>query len=143
MMASGQSEISEGEKRGMIDLLSRIVNPLLYLAARNREIKGNPSNPEQVRFDPPKAKRRSLARKKPVQVWEVAWRVGAALESSEQRAQESQPTGTTVRPHVRRAHFHHYWCGPNKERCEVRWVGPIFVKSRIEDRGRPVTSHSA
>jgi len=57
-----------------------------------------------------------------------------------EQGEESQPTGATVRPHVRRAHFHHYWCGPNKERCEVRWVGPVFVNSKLEEK-RPVTSH--
>lgn len=146
MMAHGQSEVSEDEKRGMQDLLSRLVNPLLYLAARNRDIRGEPRNPDRVRFEPPlkEGRRRSLARRPPVQVWQVAWRAGAALEASERSESGSNPTGATVKPHVRRAHFHHYWCGPGKSRCEVRWVGPVFVNSSVaEDERRTVTSHQA
>lgn len=36
-------------------------------------------------------------------------------------------TGRTVRPHVRRAHWHHYWVGEGRTRLEVRWIEPTFV----------------
>ena len=35
--------------------------------------------------------------------------------------------GRTVRPHVRRAHWHHYWVGEGRTRLEVRWIEPTFV----------------
>ena len=43
--------------------------------------------------------------------------------------QKSTATGTgrTVRPHVRRAHWHHYWVGEGRTRLEVRWIEPTFV----------------
>lgn len=43
--------------------------------------------------------------------------------------QKSTATGTgrTVRPHVRRAHWHHYWVGEGQTRLEVRWIEPTFV----------------
>jgi hypothetical protein len=146
MMAHGQDTVTEDEREGMIDLISRLVGPVLYLSARNREIVGEPRNPDRVRFEPPqkRGRRRSLARRPPVQVWQVAWRTGAALEANEQQAVENVPTGATVKPHVRRAHFHSYWCGPGRERCEVRWLGPVFVNSSLaEDERRTVTSHES
>ena len=33
----------------------------------------------------------------------------------------------SVRPHVRRAHWHHYWVGEGRNRLEVRWIEPTFV----------------
>jgi len=146
MMAYGQDAVTADEREGMIDLLSRLVGPVLYLSARNREISGEPCNPDRVRFEPPqkKGRRRSLARRPPVQVWQVAWRAGAALEPSTRSEAGEAPTGVTVKPHVRRAHFHSYWCGPGRERCEVRWLGPVFVNSSMaEDEHRTVTSHQS
>lgn len=33
----------------------------------------------------------------------------------------------SVRPHVRRAHWHHYWVGEGHTRLEVRWIEPTLV----------------
>lgn len=33
----------------------------------------------------------------------------------------------SVRPHVRRAHWHHYWVGEGRTRLEVRWIEPTLV----------------
>lgn len=33
----------------------------------------------------------------------------------------------SVRPHVRRAHRHHYWVGEGRTRLEVRWIEPALV----------------
>lgn len=33
----------------------------------------------------------------------------------------------SVRPHVRRAHWHHYWVGEGRNRLEVRWIEPTLV----------------
>ena len=32
-----------------------------------------------------------------------------------------------VRPHVRRAHWHHYWTGTGRTTLEVRWIEPTLV----------------
>ena len=46
-------------------------------------------------------------------------------------ARKSEGTGTgtgrTVRPHIRRAHWHHYWTGPGRKSLEVRWIQPTLV----------------
>ena len=38
-----------------------------------------------------------------------------------------QRNGLTVRPHVRRAHWHHYWTGAGHTILEVRWIQPTLV----------------
>lgn len=42
--------------------------------------------------------------------------------------QTTGPRGDlTVRPHVRRAHWHHYWVGKGRTTLEVRWIEPVLV----------------
>ncbi|MBI4573011.1 MAG: hypothetical protein HY713_06955 [candidate division NC10 bacterium] len=55
----------------------------------------------------------------------------------EQRRTEGEPTGRTVRPHVRRAHAHLYWTGRGRQVPRVRFLLPIPVK------GAPVPDETA
>lgn len=56
--------------------------------------------------------------------------IGSILRASRysQREFTSGPTGRTVSPHVRRAHWHGYWLG-KPPRFEIRWMPPVLVKS--------------
>lgn len=40
----------------------------------------------------------------------------------------SEPRGT-VKPHIRRAHWHTYLSGKGREKRILKWVLPILVKS--------------
>ena len=61
--------------------------------------------------------------------------VGEAIRryNAESAGRTIESDGTsTVRPHIRSAHWHSYWYGPrnSEEReCRLVWVAPIFVKS--------------
>ena len=35
----------------------------------------------------------------------------------------------TVRPHIRRAHWHTFLTGKGRVESEIKWIPPIFVKS--------------
>lgn len=66
--------------------------------------------------------------------WNVGFRQGAALRASAAQARDAAEscdtqTGRTVRAHLRRAHWHHFWTGPrDAERTLVlHWVAPILV----------------
>ncbi|HBM3184917.1 TPA: hypothetical protein LVM22_001182 [Klebsiella oxytoca] len=57
--------------------------------------------------------------------------IGAILRASRFSHNSScldGPTGRTLLPHVRRAHWHGYWLGKSK-RFEIRWMPPILVKA--------------
>lgn len=58
----------------------------------------------------------------------VGSRFGAAIRKGKN---SSRASGGSVRPHVRRGHFHHYWTGPmDGERVLVlKWVAPTFVNA--------------
>lgn len=103
-----------------------VINMVLYLVSENRDMPveiikrskdsyGNPKNPR---------------------VWTVGYRVGRAIrayQQSSEAAAEQHRTGdsSSPRPHIRRAHYHHFWTGPrndeSKRKLIVRWLAPIPV----------------
>lgn len=67
-----------------------------------------------------------------VKTYNVGFVIGKSFEKQLASGTEYQKstaigTGRTVRPHVRRAHWHHYWVGEGRTRLEVRWIEPTFV----------------
>lgn len=69
--------------------------------------------------------------------WDVGVRIGSAIRLGKKeqitRSSEMDSIGGSrhpVRPHIRKAHYHHYWIGPrsNEERERiVRWIPPTPV----------------
>ncbi len=79
--------------------------------------------------------------------WDVGTRIGAALRAAyarEERGEAAAPTGTHVRPHVRRAHWHTIVSGPRvregeavpptERRRDLRWLPPIPVNMSDVDK---------
>ena len=100
-----------------------VVNGVAYVCSANADIvKAYEPRPEARRNN---AKRRSMA------TWhEVGYRIGAELRAYERTKYERQPhQGGTVRPHMRRAHWHHYWTGPRdgERRLVLKWLAPTVV----------------
>jgi hypothetical protein len=62
-------------------------------------------------------------------VIEVGIRVGAALKRAKAQYSSQGISGYGSRiPHVRRAHYHHFWIGPkSKPDLIAKWLPPIFV----------------
>jgi len=69
----------------------------------------------------------------PVNRFSVGYRVATAIRAARlvrQAGETSEPTGRKVVPHLRRAHWHHYWVGPRSgpdRHLELRWVLPTMV----------------
>lgn len=64
------------------------------------------------------------------QAWEIGWKQGTAFAAARQAASRGgEHSGP--RPHVRRAHWHHFWEGPKSglRNLVVRWLPPILVGS--------------
>jgi hypothetical protein len=110
---------------------------LLYLCSANREIQ----SPEGREYRLPETCVR-VSRKKGVRAfaadqistWQVAWRIGTALEAAERRESGEQqerlpsaPTGVPRKPHIRRAHWHLFWAGKGRTEPRVHWLPPIPV----------------
>lgn len=106
------------------------VSACYYLASKNAEIK-------EVQVSKAKRPIVKSANGKPKRIAIKAYQVGYVFGKSfnaQMKARtitSDQITGSkgglTVRPHVRRAHWHHYWVGKGRTTLEVRWIEPVLV----------------
>lgn len=121
---------TDAEWRGLEACLSAMLSLLLYLCSEKPEIDDwTPPVPQSKSFG---GKLRWLQAKEP-RAWDVGLRLGAALDHARNReasvsvAPGAGP-GVTVRPHVRRAHWHSFWVGKRGEQTiSLRWLPPIPV----------------
>ena len=104
--------------------LDEVCNLTSYIAAKNADINLVYRPTEKVLASGGGKKHKSCA-----VVSEVGFRIGSALREYRKVHHIDGHSGGTVRPHVRRAHWHRFWVGPrNGERkLELRWLEPIFV----------------
>lgn len=104
------------------------VNAVAYLCSANADI--------AAVYSPKKEKRKNNGKKRSLATWhEVGYRIGAELRNYMRTVSErSKKTGRTVRPHMRRAHWHRYWIGPHdgERRLVLKWVAPTMVGVGIE-----------
>lgn len=108
-----------------------ILTILLYLAGE----------PDVVRIVHPGAKpliKPQLAQREPERFRDLrepmAYRVGTNFRRAIERWElehvttHTDPTGRTVRPHMRRAHSHLYWTGEGRKQPRVRFLLPISIR---------------
>jgi len=111
-------------------MITPFLQLVLYLCAENADIPVKPTHPNtRVRMsgqvDVPKEPR----------LWTVGERIGASIHKyrneERQRISNTETSGThaSPRPHIRRAHWHHFWTGPKtgKQNIVLRWLSPIPV----------------
>jgi hypothetical protein len=120
----GNFDVYQKEEPGHFDLsvapaITRCVSALVYLCSVNRELAPLPARPTG---------RTRTPGVKPPKVIAVGYQIGAALRAWRRtEATGGQPTGRTVRPHVRRAHFHTFRVGPGRAGSIVKWLPPIPI----------------
>ena len=113
--------------------LSLAIQTAYYLSA---------SNSVKTEIKTPKAKRPKRRNGTPMNLrqWEVGYRIGSPFPGK--RAEEGPceavgategERGTRPRPHLRRAHWHHYWAGEGKNTLILKWLAPIWVNGNEED----------
>ena len=105
--------------------VGRYLQLVLYLCADNADIPDSPEHPsKRVRL----SGQVDVARKP--RTWDVGVRIGSAIRGY--RNKQSTPRGGThqsPRPHVRRAHYHHFWSGPRDgdRKLILHWIPPVPV----------------
>ena len=114
-----------GVGSGLLEAIEPLVSLVLYLCSEAAELvdrKGRQSRPRGF-ADPVRTPNAPT-------VWETASRLGARLRSARAASQRDE-TGShsRPRPHVRRAHWHHFWSGPKDgdRKLVLRWVHPVLV----------------
>lgn len=113
---------------------------LLYLCSEAPDY-GDRTPPKYVEPKRIKGGYKWIPKQRPEE-WNIGVRLGAAIrnyKASEAHAGDGEPTGRSVRPHIRRAHWHGYWTGPRKEPAQRKfvhkWIPPIPVNVTPEDDG--------
>ena len=122
-----------------------VINMIAYIAASNADIARKPS----IQNPFPNAGA-GQAKKPPVVNWDVGFRIGPSIEKALHRAKEANAScsgngrGTnhsSPRPHIRAAHWHHYWTGTKENRVlSLRWVSQVFVNC-VDAENLPVVEH--
>lgn len=124
-----------------LDALKAAVTPvisiLLYLCAQNAEITCRGVDACPVRPMAVRTRRHGIRIFPPPAptVWNLGYRLGAALRAARPRSFDDQEPGLGRRviPHIRRAHWHTILSGPRKDlppearRRELRWMPPVAV----------------
>ena len=125
-------------------LISNMFNHLLYITADRSD--------QQVSYIPSGSQKRAR-RASQSTIHEVGAYIGSRLGEARSRGTApsapatttSSPVGTgrLPRPHVRAAHWHHYWTGPlsGPRELKLEWVGPTFVGPR--DQVQSTVVHEA
>jgi hypothetical protein len=141
-----RAEVHHADVRSIAEPILSVV---LYLCSANAEMKSTGQIDRPQRPKPRRHKSgelRWLAADEPA-IWQTGTRLGAALRRAHERLadQSGEGTGATVRPHIRRAHWHTFWVGAlnsPERRQDVRWLPPIPVNLEDEVPGvatiRPV-----
>ena len=102
-----------------------------YLASKNAEIKEDKKQKDN-RIVIASA-HGGKPKKVNVKTYNVGYHIGERFESQLKKhnavtvSHIGSGTGSTKRPHVRRAHWHHYWTGAGRTTREVRWLEPMFI----------------
>jgi hypothetical protein len=123
----------------VLNILGNVVSLVLYLCSVNADYEKQqmpiPKRTKKgLRFFPPPASK----------VIEVGTRIGAILRHGRAALESEEHTefGSSVRPHVRRAHYHHYWTGQkSSQELILKWLSPILVNAEngeIETTIHPV-----
>lgn len=100
-----------------------VANGVAYICSANADIVAT--------YKPQKGLKRNNAKRRSQATWhEVGYRIGAELRAYERSMMErKEHQGGTKRPHMRRAHWHHYWTGPRdgERKLVLKWIAPTMV----------------
>lgn len=115
----------------ILKVCNSVISLLLYILTQTSEIQGKtgttPQNPKATKT---KKGIKTFAAKQ-VNDWNVGVRMGQLIRSgnSNDTDYSSHDSGRTVRPHIRRAHWHSFWTGPKKEGQvkSIKWIPPLMV----------------
>ena len=134
-------KFKEVNYRTAVSAVSPMLSILLYLCSTNAEILGRDGELKPIGRPPIKYTKRGPRIFGPDQprVWEVAYRIGAAIRAAGPGISGPDRHGShaSPRPHIRRAHWHAFWIGekakpgiatPTKRELILHWLPPIPVK---------------
>lgn len=130
--------------QGLATDLKKILNIVLYLLSQNAEIAPDPEQETITKRGKTVKDKYSEIRK-----WDVGYRIGTSIrmsrvsnvpDSTKEHSEHHSP-----RPHIRRAHWHHFWTGSKKDESSrklvLKWLPPMTIAANKEDDNSPLVIH--
>lgn len=120
-----------------LSLVKKALSLVLYVCSDEAEIRDRDAPDWEPAFPRPKVTK-GQERLFPAdrnRLVDVGRELGAMLREGGVKSEPGASTGRTVRPHMRRGHWHGFWTGPRKEhrdqqRFILKWLPPLFVHGR-------------
>jgi len=111
-----------------------LLSMVLYLCSEEPEIEDRDYPEKRAHLPQPKRTKKGWRLFPPPKprIWSVGEFTGETLR----REYATELTGRTLRPHLRRAHWHGYWYGPrNGERSfKCKWLPPAVVGRTVDEK---------
>jgi hypothetical protein len=134
--------------------LAPLLSLVLYLASTTREMRsGQLTQPARPKTQPTRRLGPRIFPPSAPRVWDVGFRTGATIRAGRTTIERANvgadgsegKTHASPRPHLRAAHWHHFWVGPLKGERQLilKWLHPIVVAAgeNEEDPGIIPTVH--
>lgn len=120
-----------------LSLVKKALSLVLYICSNEAEIRDRDAPDWEPSFPRPKVTKgeERLFPADRNRVVDVGRELGAMLREGAAQSEPSAPTGRSVRPHMRRGHWHGFWTGPRKDNRDqqkfvLKWLPPLFVHGR-------------
>lgn len=110
------------------EMIQKTMPLVLYLCSTEPDIQDEAPKPSKLS----KRKRRKRQEARAGKVHRVGFKLGQTLRAAEAR----HSLGGTVRPHLRKGHWKHYWVGARnsvERHRELRWLAPTVVAGTLQD----------
>ena len=120
-----------------LSLVKKALSLVLYICSDDAEIRDRDTPDWEPGF--PRSKvtkgRERLFPADRNRIVDVGKELGVMLREGATQDKQSVPTGRTVRPHMRRGHWHGFWTGPRKvnrdqQKLVLKWLPPLFVHGK-------------
>lgn len=118
--------------------ISRDIQLILYLCASNADIEENPDQNKIYKFNHGIIKDKY----REIKIYDVGYQLFSDIDNLEEvePKKNSNNTGTSKSPHIRKAHWHHYWIGKENEKSKIlKWLHPMFInlqKGKKSDKNK-------
>jgi len=123
--------IDDGLGKALEPYLEPFLSVVLYLCSENADY-GGASAPGRPQPRHTKQGSRLFPPDSPT-IWNVGTRIGSFIRSTEGTEEESRGNHASLKPHIRRAHWHLFHHGEKRTHSRVKWLPPIPVNIGEED----------
>jgi hypothetical protein len=117
------------QKNTMMELSRIAINTILYLGCENRSVKT--TTPEKRRQMAKNKKRSAKKANRRINILPSGATVTVVGPSLERQLDDVHPSGSYVRKHLRRGHWHHYWVGSRTDEDGNKTKGTRRVRKFV------------